>query len=202
MPTAAVIAVVGVALAAWAAVADRAAGMSWAATALDCAVGLAFVVAAVGSRLRPLPMLGLASVGFAWLVASPVDAATSVHRGLLVLALLLWSEPRRPSGWRQAVIYAIAIAVALGLGGQLGAAGLLVAAAVVAALPSEGHRGEGWPSTTAVGVVGLVLAGSWVWSRTDPQGFNPDVALTAYEVALVVTAVTVVVVRRAATGQS
>ena len=65
-----------------------------------------------------------------------------------------------------------------------------------AALPSEGHRRAGWPSTTSVGVVGLVLAGSWVWSRTDPQGFNPDGAVTAYEVALVVTAVTVVVVRQ------
>jgi signal transduction histidine kinase len=196
VPTAAVIAVVGVALAAWAAVADRAVGMSWAATVVDCVVGLAFVAAAVASGRRPLPMLGLASVGFAWLVASTVDAATSVHRGLLVLALLLWSEPRRPSGWRHAVLYTAAIAVALGLGGQLGAAGLLVAAAVFVALRSEGHRVEGWSSITSVGVVGLVLAGSWVWSRTDPQGFHPEVALTAYQVSLVVTAGTVVVVRR------
>ena len=196
MPTAAVIAVLGVALAAWAAVADRAAGMSWAATALDCAVGLAFVAAAAGSGLRPLPMLGLASIGFAWLVASPVDAATSVHRGLLVLALLLWSAPRRPRGRQQAVLYALAFAAALGLGGQLGAAGLLVAAAVVVALRSEGPRAEGWPSTTAVGVVGLILGGLWVWSRSDPQGFHPGVALTAYEVALLATAATVVVVRR------
>ena len=131
MPTAAVIAVVGVALAAWGAVADQAAGMSWAATALDCAVGLAFVAAAAGSGRRPLPMLSLASVGFAWLVASPVDAATIVHRGLLVLALLLWWAPRRPSGRRQAVLGVVALAAAVGVGWQLGAAALLIAAAGV-----------------------------------------------------------------------
>ncbi len=187
---------VGVVLAAWAAVADRAAGMTWAATALDCAVGLGFVVAAASSGLRPLPMLGLASVGFAWLVASPFDAAVSVHRGLLILALLVWSVPRRVGGWHRTVLYAVAVAAALGVGGQLGAAGLLVAAAVVAALAGRGHRGQGWPSPTAVAVVGMVLAGSWVWSRMDPQGFPPRAALTGYEVALAGAAATVVVVRR------
>ena len=101
--------------------------------------------------------------------------------------------PEWPATGRPPVV---ALAAAVGVGGQLGAAALLIAAAVFAALTSERHRGEGWSSTAAVGMVGLVAAGSWVWSRTDPQGFNPDVALTAYEVALVVTVATVVVVRR------
>jgi signal transduction histidine kinase len=202
VPTAAVIAVVGVALAAWAAVADRAAGLSWLATALDCTVGLAFVAAAATSVRRPLPMLGLASVGFAWLIASPVHAVTSVHRGLLVVALLVWAAPRRPGGWQRTVVYALALAAALGLGGQLAWAGLLVAAAVVAAIPRKGHPTQGWLSSTAVAVVGLVLAGSWVWSRTDPQGFLPEVSRTAYPVALLVAAATVVVVwQRHRTGR-
>ena len=196
MQTAAGCAVVGVVLAAWAAVADRAAGMTWAATALDCAVGLAFVVAAATSGLRPLPMLGLASVGFAWLVASPFDGAVSVHRGLLVLAPLVWLAPTRVGGWHRTVLYAVAVAAALGVGGQLGAGGLLVAAAAVAALPRRGHSSQGLASSTSVGVVGVVLAGSWLWSRMDPQGFSPGAALTGYEVALVGAAATVVVVRR------
>lgn len=181
MPTAAVIAVVGAALAVWAAVADRAAGMGWAATTLDCAVGLTFVLVAASCGLRPLPMFGLASVGYAWLVASPLEAAVTLHRGLLVVAVLVWSAPGHLARWQRTVVYAAALAAGLGVGGQLGAAGLLVAASVVAALPRDGRPHPAWPSSVSVAVVGLVLAGSWAWSRWAPLRFHPDVAITAYE---------------------
>ena len=136
--------------------------------ALDVAVGLAFPAAAVLSRGS---RWWLAAVGWAWLVASFVPAAGSVHQGLLILALLAPSG--RLARW---MFTAGALVVAFGILPQPVVAAVFAALAVFA-----GPR-------LAAPAVALVLFSAWL---------APDFALPAYEVTLIAVAASVPIAQRA-----
>jgi len=136
--------------------------------ALDVAVGLAFPAAAVLSRGS---RWWLAAVGWAWLVASFVPAAGSVHQGLLILALLAPSG--RLTRW---LFTGAALVVALGVLPQPVVAAVFAVLAVFAV-----------PRLAALAVALVLFSGR----------LAPDFALPAYEVTLIAVAASVPIAQRA-----
>lgn len=171
---------------AWlAALADaHAPGGSPALTALDLAVGFAFVIAAVVSRGVLLERLLVAAVGLAWLAGSVLAQARSAHQGLLALALLAF-----PAGQLRGVprwlLAAAAVAVSLGVVPQLGVAGLF---AVIAGFALTDRKAA--PAATAYLVsagaaIAAVLVFSW-WNVQHLSAVSPLVLYggTLFAVAL------------------
>jgi signal transduction histidine kinase len=187
--------VVGLAVAAGAGTADRSSGAGWGDVVLDCSVGLVFVGAAVIARIDVAATVGVAAVGWAWLLASSVSQTDSWHRGVLLLSLAVWSLRPMPRPAWQASAYAAALALFLGLGGQPVAAALLVAAAATLVVAGQGADPVRWHAAVSLATVGLVLGGSWTWSRVAPDRFHPVAALRVYELTLLLVAVTLVAAR-------
>jgi signal transduction histidine kinase len=153
-------------------------------TALDLAVGLAFVAGA-RAALAPLAERGLiALVGIAWLAGSMVPLARPLHQVVLIIALLAF--PRgRVEGWAAGVLVAIAALVALGLVTQIGVAAVFAAAAVTAAVRCRSN------ATLFPALAGAALAAGIVldWLVTHQEVPDPTLGLVVYEVALLGVAV-------------
>src|SRR6266567_735927 len=132
-------------------------------TAMDVAVGLAFVAAGAAAG-GPLPERVLvAAVGPAWLAGSFLLAAHSLHQVVLAVALVVF-----PSGRVRGLASWLLVGLA-GLAGfqllpQLGVAALFAA-------------------------VAAVLAASWAATHLANGTFDPTLALLGYELVLLLVAV-------------
>ena len=154
--------------------------------AADLAVGLAFLL---GAALAPGPgemRILVAAIGVSWLLGSWLPNTTLLH--LLVLAAALIVFPRgRPSNAIHWALMLLVFPVALGVIPQLGVA-IMFAAIAGFLLMTVAGGGARYPATAAAALA-LVLGGSWAYSRIDPVGFDPVLALLLYETVLVAVAV-------------
>jgi signal transduction histidine kinase len=157
-------------------------------TAMDVAVGVAFVAAGVAAR-GPLPERALmAAVGPAWLAGSFLLGARSLHQAVLVVGLVAFPAGR-VRGIASWVLVGLAGVAALGLLSQLGVAALFagVAAAVLARRRTD--PGAAWYPAAAAAAVAAVLAASWSATHLWGGRFDPTLALLGYELVLLLVAV-------------
>jgi signal transduction histidine kinase len=149
---------------------------------LDAAVGLGFVVVALVLVRAPIALrVWWAAVGAAWWLGG-MEPFRLVHQGVLVGALVCYPTGR-PRGRGQSVLLGIGGLMALGPLGQAGSAvGFLMTAAL-------GTRGLIFARLAAF-MLGLWLAGSFLWSSTWPSSYPPSQALVGYEVILLFVAFT------------
>ena len=146
---------------------------------LDPLVGLTFLAVGLATRRAPAAMRAWwAAVGVAWLLGA-VPELRVLHQGLLVVALVAFPSGRL-SGPARLAFGGVAVLVGVGAGGQPVAAASLMLVALI------GSR-DAFPRVAA-GLLAVVLAGLWVWSRVWPESFLPGPALVGYEVALLVVA--------------
>ena len=156
-------------------------------TAMDVAVGLAFVAAGVAAR-GPLPERALmAAVGPAWLAGSFLVGARSLHQAVLVVALVAFPAGR-VRGIVSWVLVGLAGLAALGLLPQLGVAALFagIAAAVLARWRAD--PAAAWYPAASAAAVAAVLA--WVWwiEHLRAGTFDATVILLGYELVLLLVA--------------
>ena len=90
-------------------------------TTLDIATGLAFVIAAVVARGSSAERLLMAVVGVAWLTASFLPAARSLHQAVLVVSLVAFPAGR-VRGLTRWLLACLAVPVGFGLLPQIGVA--------------------------------------------------------------------------------
>jgi signal transduction histidine kinase len=151
-------------------------------TAIDVAVGVAFLVAAAVAVGAVWQRRLVAAVGVAWLLGSMLTAALPLHHGVLMVALLTFPSGRLRgrSGWLTA---ALAVPVAVGFVPQIWiAAGFLLVGSVVLL-----GRTPHWYPVVSAGAVAVVLATSWTFSRRDAS-FDPGLALLSYDVVVLLVA--------------
>lgn len=156
---------------------------SW-MTALDIAVGLAFIAGASATP-GPLAMRGLiALVGVAWLAGSLWSVARPWHDAALVVALTAFPTGRVQGLTRWALLFLASI-VALGLVTQVVLAVVFAAVAVSAGLrrPSNSAHFSAAAGAGLAAVVGLE------WLVAQQGTLDPTLALVGYEVALLAVAV-------------
>jgi signal transduction histidine kinase len=156
-------------------------------TAMDIAVGLAFVAASLTARGPSPERVLIAAVGPAWLAGSFLLGARSLHQGVLAAALVAFPAGR-VRGIASWVLVGLAGLVALGLLPQLGVAALFtgIAAAVLARwriVPAAA-----WYPAAAAAAVAAVLA--WVWwiAHRRTGTFDATVILVGYELVLLAVA--------------
>ncbi len=157
-------------------------------TAIDVAVGLAFVV--VGP-LAPGPRLQralLVAVGVAWLVASFAPDTSLLHQTLLVAALVAFptGRPRGLAGW---ILVCLAVPVALLLLSQPAVAVLFAAVAAWALVPWRIHPVAAWYPSAAAAAVAAVLATWWSAAHLSPSSFDESLWLLVYEFVLLAVAI-------------
>jgi signal transduction histidine kinase len=155
---------------------------------LDIAVGVVFALAALVSSATPVERLLMWSVGLAWLAGSIVPGAGAVHQGLLVIALLGYPSGRIRGlpGW---ILAGLAAAAAFGALAQVGVAALFGATAAYAVVRRPAGRAARRYPVAAAAAVALVLLGEWAAARLFTAGFDPDVAVVFYDLALVAVGV-------------
>ena len=156
-------------------------------TAMDVAVGLAFVAAGAAAG-GPLPERVLvAAVGPAWLAGSFLLAARSLHQVVLAVALVVF-----PSGRVRGLASWLLVGLA-GLAGlqlpQLGVAALFAAVAAVALARFRRDPVAAWYPAAAAIAVAAVLAASWAAAHLRNGTFDPTLALLGYELVLLLVAV-------------
>lgn len=175
---------VGLAWLAWAA----GSGLSW-LDALDWAIAAVFVFAAVGSRGQIAHRLWYAAVSATWLFGA-IPELRPLHQAVLLAALAVFPQGwvRRPHPWQWLVLF-LALPLAFGLFGQAWA-GMVFLVCALGAAGAARRRAGGWYPPLAAAGVGATLLLSWTWSRLRPQSFDPIEALIAYELVLLVVAVT------------
>jgi signal transduction histidine kinase len=129
----------------------------------------------------------IAAVGTSWLLASSLPTLALLHQGLLAVALVVFptGRPTQPAHW---VLLGLAVPVGVGLLAQPGVAVLFVAIAAVTLARRPIQRLAWYPAGSAL-VVGLALAGSWMFSRLDPEAFDPELALVVYQTVLITIAI-------------
>ncbi|MFF4249845.1 sensor histidine kinase [Streptomyces sp. NPDC001663] len=156
-------------------------------TALDVAVGLAFVAAGAVAG-GPRTERGLFSaVGVTWLAGSVLPAARTWHQAVLALALTAFPAGR-VRGAVQVLPVVLAVPVALGFAGQPGAVVLFTAVALTAWADRRADRtARGYPMAAAA-VVAASLAAAFVVSRQWSAQFDPEAALFGYELVLLLVA--------------
>ena len=156
-------------------------------TAMDVAVGLAFVAAGVAAR-GPLPERALmAAVGPAWLAGSFLVGARSLHQAVLVVALVAFPAGR-VRGVVSWVLVGLAGLAALGLLPQLGVAALFagIAAAVLARWRAD--PAAAWYPVAAAAAIAAVLAWVWWLAHRRTGTFDATVILLSYELVLLLVA--------------
>jgi signal transduction histidine kinase len=156
-------------------------------TAMDVAVGLAFVAAGVAAR-GPLPERVLvAAVGPAWLAGSFLVGARSLHQAVLVVALVAFpaGRVRGIAAW---VLVGLAGLAALGLVPQLGVAALFAGIAAVVLARWRAGPAAAWYPAVAAAAIAAVLA--WVWwiAHRRTGTFDATVILVGYELVLLLVA--------------
>lgn len=149
---------------------------------LDALVGFGFVGVSLALRGAPPAMrVWWAMVGTTWWLGD-LALVRLVHQGMLIGALGSFPAGRsRTLG--QKVTLGIGAVVAPGFLGQAGAAAGFLATAGI------GLR-RGVFVRLAAALVGLWLAGSFIWSREWPETFPPSRALVGYELILLLVALT------------
>jgi signal transduction histidine kinase len=157
----------------------------WLAT-LDIATGLTFVVAATIARGSAAERWLMAVVGVAWLTASLLPPARSLHQAVLVVSLVAFPAGR-VRGLSRWLLAGLAVLVGFGLLPQIGVAAVFALVALL--LLVEGHRdtATGYPTVAAIAVA-AVLGASWSVSRLRAEAFDPTLALVGYELVLLAVA--------------
>ena len=163
----------------------------------DLVTGAAFVVAAwcapgpVAQRI----LVGL--VGSGWWVGSWVPLASSVHQGLLLVALLAFPVGRIHGPWRW-LVAALAVPVVLGVDEQIVVAGTFALAALVILIDRRSQlssRSVRWYAGLSAGACAVTLAVAW--TLAGGSLYDPTVALVIWQAVLIVIAIGFV---RAASG--
>ena len=156
-------------------------------TTLDLATGLAFVIAAVVARGSSAERLLMAAVGVAWLMASFLPAARSLHQAVLVVSLVAFpvGQVRGLSRW---LLACLAVPIAFGLLPQIGVAAVFALVALLVLVEGRRETATGYPTVAAIAVA-VVLVASWSVSRLGVEAFDPTLALVGYELVLLAIAV-------------
>jgi signal transduction histidine kinase len=156
-------------------------------TAMDVAVGLAFVAAGVAASGPLRERALMAAVGPAWLAGSFLVGARSLHQAVLVVALVGFpaGRVRGVTSW---VLVGLAGLAALGLLSQLGVAVLFAGIAAVVLARWRADPAAAWYPTAAATAVAVVLA--WVWwiEHLRAGTFDATVILLGYELVLLLVA--------------
>jgi signal transduction histidine kinase len=161
-------------------------GSPW-LTTLDIATGLAFVAAAGVARGSSAERLLIAVVGVAWLTASFLPAARSLHQAVLVVSLVAFPVGR-VRGLRRWLLACLAVPVAFGLLPQIGVAAVFALVALLVLVEGRREAANAYPTVAAIAVA-AVLGASWSVSRLRVEAFDPTLALVGYELVLLAIAV-------------
>ena len=157
-------------------------------TAMDVAVGLAFVAAGAAAG-GPLPeRVVVAAAGPAWLAGSFLPAARSLHQLVLAVALVVFPSGR-VRGLASWLLVGLAGLAGLQLLPQLGVAALFAAVAAVALVRFRRDLVAAWYPAAAGAAVAAVLAASWAVTHLTNGTFDPTLALLGYELVLLLVAV-------------
>jgi signal transduction histidine kinase len=154
---------------------------------LDIATGLAFVVGAAVARGSPAERVLVATVGVAWLTASFLPVARSLHQAVLIVSLIAFPAGR-VRGVARWVLAAMAVPAGFGFLPQFGVAALFAVVALLVLVEGRRDAATGYPTIAAI-AVSAVLGVSWSVSRLRADAFDPTVALVAYELVLLAVAV-------------
>jgi signal transduction histidine kinase len=175
--------------------ADRDAGLSRWSVAIDAAVGVVFVLAALASPGRAVPRLAIGAVGPAWLLGSVLPGVRTLHQAVLLLAIIAYRPTRHGRVWVGACL-AVAVAMSVFAISQLVVAVLFLVAGVAAVSgPSPRARRSLFPVVAGAALAAIVAALWWDTQRFD--GLDPAVRLILYEVVLIAVAVAWPVTRSA-----
>jgi signal transduction histidine kinase len=155
-------------------------------TALDIATGLAFVVAAAVARGPSAERVLMGVVGVAWLTASFLPAARSLHQAVLIMSLIAFPAGR-VRGLSRWLLACLAVPVAVGLLPQIGVAAVFALVALLVLIEGRRDIATGYPAVVAIAVA-AVLAASWSVSRLRAEALDPTVALVGYELVLLAVA--------------
>ena len=156
--------------------------------AADLVVGIAFVLSGALAPGAPLMRSLISCVGALWLLGSLLPVTTLLHQGMLAVALIVFPQGR-PSGRVRWLLLCLAAPVGLGVITQVGVAVLFAAVALVSLFVPEAQRRLARYAALSAASLALVLAGSWAYSRLDPAGFDPSLALLVYQILLVAIAI-------------
>jgi signal transduction histidine kinase len=154
---------------------------------MDIATGLAFVAAGAAARGALTERGLMAVVGLAWLIASFLPAARSVHQAVLVVALIAFpaGRVRGSSRW---LLVGLAVPVATGILPQIAVAALFALVAVLVLVGGRRDAATLYPAVAATAVA-AALGASWVVARWRADIFDPTVALVGYELVLLAVAI-------------
>ena len=152
--------------------------------AIDVAVGLGFIVSGMLASGPARERLLVGSVGFLWLLGSVFPAARLTHQAALAIALLAFPSGKL-SGVLRWTLAGLAVTLAFGLIPQPGIAVIFAAIGLTATSASAVGR---FPAASAI-TLAVVLAGSWWLSRGTAVGYDPQLALVAYQLTLLMIAV-------------
>jgi hypothetical protein len=156
-------------------------------TAMDVAVGLAFVATGVAASGPLRERAFVAAVGPAWLAGSFLVGARSLHQAVLLVALVAFPAGR-VRGVVSWVLVGLAGLAALGLLPQLAVAALFAGIAVAVLARWRADPAAAWYPTAAAAATGAVLAWVW-WIAHRPAGtFDATVVLVGYELVLLLVA--------------
>ena len=154
---------------------------------LDIATGLAFVVGAVVARGLSAERVLMGAVGVAWLTASFLPAARSLHQAVLVVSLVAFPAGR-VRGLSRWLLACLAVPVGFGLLPQIGVAAVFTLVALLVLIEGRRDPATGYPTVAAIAIA-AVLGASWSVSRLRAEAFDPTVALVGYELVLLAVAV-------------
>ncbi len=153
----------------------------------DLVVGIAFLMCGALAPGAPL-MRGLISgVGALWLLGSWLPSTSLFHQGMLVAALTAFPYGR-VFGRVRWLLWGLAVPVGLGIVPQ-GGVGILFGAVALVSVQTETHRRTARYAVLSAAGLAILLAGSWAYSRFDPAGFDPLLALLVYQILLVAIAI-------------
>jgi signal transduction histidine kinase len=165
-------------------------------TAMDLAVGIAFVIAPLAARGARWESLLFSLVGLAWLAGSSFAWARSSHQAVLLIALVGFPSGRirGPAQW---AIAAGAVAVVAERVSQLGVVALFGAAAVAVAVRRE-LAVAAYPAAAASTVAGTVWYSWWTQHLPDkaPSPMVYETGLLAVAVGFPLASAAVVRYRR------
>ncbi|HET6921439.1 MAG TPA: ATP-binding protein [Jiangellaceae bacterium] len=154
---------------------------------LDVATGMAFVVAAALAPGSNAERGLMAAVGAAWLTASFLPAASSLHQAVLVVSLLAFPTGR-VRGLSRWLLVGLAVPVAIGLLPQIAVAALFALVTLLVLIEGRPDTATVYPTVAAIAVA-LALSASWSVVRWRADVFDPTVALVGYELVLLAVAI-------------
>jgi len=168
--------------------------------ALDIAVGVAFLLAALTFRRTPAHAALLAATGLLWFAGDLVGALVFAHRGPLTHFLLLYPDTRLSSRMKRSVVIGAYVASFVYSIGQLTVVtaalfvGVLIAAVVgQSRVPSASLRSTRLAGTCAAVVWGLLTAAAVArLAGVRIDGFM----LVAYQIVLVVILIVIAIDNR------